>query len=108
MAYRLPHLGLTLFGGLGLFLAGASLGKRLLPTIVTAALIAVFHSLTIVSARFHIPLEPLLGIWGAAGLVHSRRICVFGERCAVARSAAARDHVVGVGIKDRLAVSHRV
>ena len=38
MAYRLPHLGLTLFGGLGLMLAGASLRKRLLPTIVTVVL----------------------------------------------------------------------
>jgi hypothetical protein len=71
MAYRLPHLGLTLFGVLGLILAGASLRRRLLPTIVTVVLITVFHSLTIVSARFHIPLEPLLGVWGAAGLVHS-------------------------------------
>jgi hypothetical protein len=70
MVYRVSHLGLTLFGGLGLILAGASLRKRLLPTIVTVALITVFHSLTIVSARFHIPLEPLLGVWGAAGVVH--------------------------------------
>ena len=71
MAYRLSHLGLTLFGGLGLILAGASLRKRLLPTIITVVLITVFHSLTIVSARFHIPLEPLFGVWGAAGLVHA-------------------------------------
>ena len=68
-AYRLPHLALTVFGVLGLSLAGASQRRRLLPTIIPAVLITVFHSLTIVSARFHIPLEPLLAIWGAAGLV---------------------------------------
>jgi hypothetical protein len=68
MAYRIPHLALSLFGMLGLFLAGSSLKMRLMPTIATAALIAIFHTLTIVSARFHIPIEPLLGVWGAAGL----------------------------------------
>ena len=67
LVYRLSHLVLTLFGGLGLILAGASLRRRLVPTIITVALITVFHSLTIVSARFHIPLEPLLGVWGAGG-----------------------------------------
>jgi hypothetical protein len=70
LAYRVPHAGLTLFGGLGLLLAGTALRKRLLPTIVTAAAIAIFHSATIVSARFHLPIEPLLALWGAAGLVH--------------------------------------
>ena len=38
-----------------------------MPTILTAAAIALFHSLTIVSARFHIPLEPLLAIWAPRG-----------------------------------------
>jgi 4-amino-4-deoxy-L-arabinose transferase-like glycosyltransferase len=70
MAYRIPHLTLSLFGVLGLFLVRSSVRMRLMPTIATAALIAVFHTLTIVSARFHIPIEPLLGLWGAAGLVH--------------------------------------
>ena len=41
-----------------------------MPTIITAAAIALFHSLTIVSARFHLPLEPILALWGAAGLMH--------------------------------------
>ncbi len=71
MAYRIPHLILSLFGVLGLFLVPSSVRIRLMPTIVAAALIAGFHTLTIVSARFHIPLEPLLGLWGAAGLVHA-------------------------------------
>jgi len=68
LAYRVPHLGLTLLAGLGLVLAGPALLRRLLPTILTAALIVVFHTLTIVSARFHIPIEPLLALWGAAGM----------------------------------------
>ena len=60
LAYRVPHLGLTLLAGFGLVLAGPALRRRLMPTILTAALIVVFHTLTIVSARFHIPIEPLL------------------------------------------------
>jgi hypothetical protein len=30
-------------------------------------LVAAFHTLTIVSARFHLPLEPLMAVWAAAG-----------------------------------------
>jgi hypothetical protein len=108
MAYRLPHLGLTLLGGLGLLLAGASLRKRLIPTIVTVSVVAVFHTLTIVSARFHIPLEPLLGVWGAAGLVRAaEHLAAYGQPTP-RRSAPARNHVVGIGIEDRLPISHRV
>jgi hypothetical protein len=69
LAYRAPHLALSVFGVLGLLLAGPALRSRLLPTIATAGLIVIFHTLTIVSARFHIPIEPLLGLWGAAGLL---------------------------------------
>ena len=39
-----------------------------MPTIATAVAITLFHALTIVSARFHIPLEPLMALWGAAGV----------------------------------------
>jgi len=66
------------------------------PTIVTVLLIALFHALTIVSARFHIPLEPLLAVWAGAGL--SR----FEIERMPSRSAAARDHVVGVRLVRRL------
>jgi hypothetical protein len=31
-------------------------------------LIAAFHALTIVSARFHIPIEPLMAVWAACAL----------------------------------------
>jgi hypothetical protein len=70
LAYRVSHVALTAFGGLGLILAGTALRKRLMPTIITAVAIALFHSLTIVSARFHLPIEPILAVWGAAGLMH--------------------------------------
>ena len=53
--------------------------------------IAVFHTLTIVSARFHIPIEPLMAVWAGAGLTRWA-----GPRAA--RSAAAGHHVVGVGL----------
>jgi hypothetical protein len=68
--YRWSHVGLSTLAVMGLWVAGPSLRKRLMPTIVTASAITLFHSLTIVSARFHIPIEPLLAIWGAAGLNH--------------------------------------
>jgi hypothetical protein len=67
-AYRLAHLGLTLFAMAGLVLARSGVRRRLMPTIGTAVAITVFHTLTIVSARFHIPIEPLMAVWGAAGL----------------------------------------
>jgi hypothetical protein len=68
MVYRVPHVGLTLCALAGLLLAGPAACRRLLPTIATAAAITMFHTLTIVSARFHIPLEPMMAVWAAAGL----------------------------------------
>ena len=68
--YRASHFVLTLLALAGLLRTRREVRRRLAPTILTAALIAVFHSLTIVSARFHIPIEPLLGLWAASGLTH--------------------------------------
>jgi hypothetical protein len=68
LVYRLAHLGLSIAAVMGLWFAGPALRRRLAPTIVIVFVIALFHSLTIVSARFHIPIEPLLAIWAAAGL----------------------------------------
>jgi hypothetical protein len=70
--YRVAHLGLTVLAALGLALAPPDLRRRLGPTLITAGLIAAFHALTIVSARFHVPLEPLLGLWAACGLARFR------------------------------------
>ncbi len=73
LLYRASHVGLTALAIAGLLLAGPEVRWRLMPTIATAAAIAIFHTLTIVSARFHIPLEPLMAIWGAAGLARWTR-----------------------------------
>ncbi|WP_406695148.1 hypothetical protein V5E97_29340 [Singulisphaera sp. Ch08] len=66
LIYRASHLSLTVAAALGLLLVPSDLRRRLGPTVVAAALIALFHTLTIVSVRFHIPIEPLLGLWAAA------------------------------------------
>ncbi len=99
--YRIPHLGLTILAVAGLLLASADARRRLWPTIATVVAITLFHTLTIVSARFHIPIEPLLAIWGAAGLTrwHHR-----GAETLVP-STAAGHHVERVRIKRRLAVA---
>jgi hypothetical protein len=107
LIYRVPHLGLTVVAALGLILAGPELRRRLMPTIVTVAAIVLFHSLTIVSARFHIPIEPLMALWAAAGLV--RMVDRRSSRTrAIDHSAATRHHVEGVRVESRLAVTERV
>jgi hypothetical protein len=97
LAYRVPHLGLTIFAGLGLVLMPPALRKKLMPTIATVVLITLFHALTIVSARFHIPIEPLLAIWGAAG-------CTRWRLPLAVQSNPARCHIKGIGVKDRFEV----
>jgi hypothetical protein len=92
--YRGGHLGLTLLALLGLGLARPQVRTSLGPTVVTALLISVFHMLTIVSARFHIPIEPLMAVWAGAGLSRQAQ--------AGTSSAPHRNHVVGVGIERRL------
>lgn len=67
LVYRVPHLLLTIAALTGLAVASPVSRRRLGPTVLTAALIMTFHALTIVSARFHIPIEPLMGIWAAVG-----------------------------------------
>jgi hypothetical protein len=100
--YRVSHLGLTVFAFAGLLLAGPELRGRLMPTVATAAAIAVFHTLTIVSARFHIPIEPLMTIWGAAGLARWE-----GRRAGGIRSAPAPHHVERVRVESRLLAVER-
>ena len=89
--YRASHLGLTLLALIGMAMAPGEVRRRLGPTIVTVGLIAAFHSLTIVSARFHIPIEPLLAVWAGAGLGR------------VSTVAHASRKVEGVGIGGGLA-----
>lgn len=71
LVYRAGHLGLTLLAVFGLIGLGAGLRRRLAPTLLAAALIAAFHALTIVSARFHVPIEPLMAVW-ASGMFAAR------------------------------------
>jgi hypothetical protein len=89
--YRAAHLGLTILAALGLILAGPEVRRRLGPTLLTAALVATFHALTIVSARFHLPIEPLMALWAAAGSTRW------------SPSAPAADDVEGVGVELGLA-----
>jgi hypothetical protein len=65
--YRTSHLGLTLLAALGLILTKPEIRRKLGPTFLTVALITTFHALTIVSARFHLPIEPLMALWAASG-----------------------------------------
>jgi hypothetical protein len=99
--YQATHLALTAFALAGLLLASPRTRRQLMPTVVTAAAITVFHSLTIVSARFHIPLEPLMAIWGSAGIA---RFASDRDN----RSGPAPHHVVRVGIVSRLPVVRRL
>ncbi len=99
-AYRLPHLGLTIFAGIGLLLAPSSLRRKLLPTMATVGLITLFHALTIVSARFHVPIEPFLAIWAAAG-------CTRWGFTHVRRSTPTGNHIKGIRVVDRFAVVDR-
>jgi hypothetical protein len=78
--YRAGHLGLTLLALLGLARADRQTLGRLGPSLLTFALLALFHAATIVSARFHIPVEPFMAIWGgslaAASAGYPRRLTV--------------------------------
>jgi hypothetical protein len=93
-AYRFPHLGLTVFALVGLIVAPPILRSRLMPTVATVMLVTLFHMLTIVSARFHLPIEPILAIWGSCGLARwtaSREVA----------SIPGRHNVKRVGVKSR-------
>jgi hypothetical protein len=68
IVYRASHLTLTVLSVCGLILMGPRLRHRIGPILLTAVLITLFHALTIVSARFHLPLEPFMGLWAACGM----------------------------------------
>lgn len=86
--YRAGHLGLTALAAVGWLAMGRDLRRRLAPTALVAAMIGGFHALTIVSARFHVPIEPLMAVWAAAGLDAIGRSAVRGRL----------GHVVGGGL----------
>jgi hypothetical protein len=68
LVYRVGHVGLSVLALLGLTVVRPEIRRKLFPTLLSAALIASFHTFTIVSARFHIPIEPLMAVWAAGGL----------------------------------------
>ncbi len=102
LAYRLPHVALTFLAAVGLVLAGPVLRRQLVPTMLTALAITVFHSLTIVSARFHVPIEPLLALWGSAGI--GRVI----ELRALRASTSPRDDIEGIRVENGFLVPGRI
>ena len=85
LIYRTGHLGLTILAACGILLMTPEMRRRSGPTVLTVVLIAAFHSLTIVSARFHVPIEPILAVWAGVG---------FGSR----RLTPAACDVVGVRV----------
>ncbi|APW60221.1 glycosyltransferase family 39 protein [Paludisphaera borealis] len=96
--YRVSHLGLTALALAGLMLAAPTARRRLAPTIATAAVLSVFHALTIVSARFHIPIEPLMAVWAGAGVSGLRA----PHWIKAIRSTATAHHVERIGVVSRL------
>ena len=91
LVYRTSHVGLTLLAFIGVIVMPAALRRRLVPTFLTAGLIAAFHVFTLVSARFHVPLEPLMAVCAAGSLAKTL-------------SASPTGNVVGVVLHHRLSV----
>jgi len=65
--YRAFNLSWLLMVGLGLWLLRAD-WRQLWPLAAAFAVVMLFHVLTITSARFRIPLEPITLLWAAAPL----------------------------------------
>ncbi len=68
LIYRTGHLGLTALAALGWLFAGSESRRKMGPTAWFALFLTAFHVLTIVSARFHLPLQPLFAVWGSVGV----------------------------------------
>lgn len=101
LVYRVSHLGLTVLALAGVVAAGSGLRRRLAPTFLAAGLITIFHVMTITSARFHIPLEPLMAVWAGVGLSS------LGGVRAPAGSASMARELVRFRIKRRLGMTTR-
>jgi hypothetical protein len=91
--YRIPHLTLSGLALAGLIFMPAPVRSCLAPSFLFAAEVTIFHTLTIVSARFHIPLEPLLALWAGVGLASI--MPRYG------RLASTRHHIERVGVERR-------
>jgi hypothetical protein len=65
--YRTAHLSLLVLSVVGL-VCSWRYRRGLWPTYAVFACVTVFHTLTITSVRFHLPLEPLQLMWSAAAV----------------------------------------
>ena len=80
--YRISTVLWLAFSAIGLWITRTQ-WRTLWPTYSIFAVITAFHTLTIVSSRFRIPLEPLSFVWAAAavaamaGLWNAATYCVF-------------------------------
>ncbi len=62
--YRISTVAWLVLAGIGLSISRGR-WRELWPTYAVFAVVALFHSLVIVSVRFRIPLEPLTFVWAA-------------------------------------------
>ncbi|WP_165245750.1 type II toxin-antitoxin system RelE family toxin [Paludisphaera soli] len=99
LVYRVSHLALTGLALMGLLIGGPTVRRRSIPLLATVAALSGFHAMTIVSARFHIPIEPLMAVWAGSGVVAV--IDLLGS-LKPTRSVAPARHVEQVGIVGRL------
>jgi hypothetical protein len=83
--YRATTLGWGVLAALGVLVSRRQ-WRILWPTYAIFAVVALFHTLTITSARFRMPLEPFTFVWVAAGV--APLLGRFGERLAALFAAA--------------------
>lgn len=93
--YRLSSVAWLTFGLIGLAAARAE-WRVLWPTVLSFAGIAAFHVLTITSARFRIPVEPLGFVWGAVGFVPAAAN-VWNRLTSAWRAARGGDEIATAG-----------
>jgi len=85
--YRISSLFWLVLAGVGLLAARRRWGL-LAPSIAAFAAVALFHTLTITSARFRIPVEPIGFLWGAVGF--GPAVAHLGSRLQAAWRSARR------------------
>ena len=99
--YRVSHLALLVVSLAGLWVSRQRAG-RLWPTYLVFGLVTAFHTLTIVSARFHIPVEPIQIIWGSCAIAWALgviqrvglRACASSHRNSTSSSLSSNDPIL--------------
>lgn len=90
LVYRAGHVGLTVAAIAGWLAMGSRMRRRVRPTLVVVGAVALFHAMTIVSARFHVPIEPIMAVWTGVGLGRSIGRRGQGKHKLAARSGGAQ------------------